>query len=187
MATLRDRLGHFLPQQAEAEAEVTDDAKDDAGDLVPLDAFSITAEIVRLRDLIEELRNERKGLLALGDIDGVAAVDAAIARAELGRESLGARLGAAQAAQLAAEHGRRVEAQQALLPRLHAVHAERDRLAYELWQAVDVAAAVEVEAERIGISIGDNRSPPDAPLTRYLWQIWVRNHVTRVGLITRAA
>jgi hypothetical protein len=184
MVGLRDQVGRFLSRSAEppVEGEI---AEDDAVDLAPLDPQQLAAEIVRLRDQIEELRAERKALLAAGDIDAIADVDAAIARAEIVRESLGVRLGAAQVEQVAVEHARRVEAWRQVEPRLQAVWAERDRLAHELWIAVDQAVVVEVEAGAL-VELAD-RTFPDGPLTRYLWLRWAEGHARRIGLMPRQA
>jgi hypothetical protein len=181
MATLRDRLGHFLPQGAQAaEAEVVDVvAEAAAADLVPLDPFTLTAEIVSLRDQIEELRDERKELLTIGDIDRVAEVDAAIARAEIGRESLGARLGAAQAEQATVEHGRRRQAQQAFLPRLLAAHAERNYAAYALMGAIGHCVTLEAEAAGLDLNLGDHLTPASPPYTQYLLDRWIDAHLRK--------
>jgi hypothetical protein len=193
MATIRDRFGHFLPRQTQAgeadpgEGEV---AEDDAVDLVPENPRELTQrlgdELGLLRDHLAETHARRQDLLLDGDIAELEAVDAEIRRLELARESIGIRLDATYPAVEVFDQDHRRQAWQALRPRFEAAHAERDRLAYELWQAIDQAAAVEAEAEALGVEISD-RSPPAAPLTRYLWEQWATAHAIRLGLMPRQA
>jgi hypothetical protein len=189
MATLRDRLtGHFLPRAQAAEG--TAPTGPTVEDLQVEDDFALPATpqtFAELRAQIAGLNAQRQDLLAAGDIAAVAAADDEIRHLEIVGESLEVRRRAAEVAHAEAAQNRRVAAWQALRSRFEAARARRDKAAYELWVAVDDVVAAEAEAESLGVSLGDERTPADSVITRYMLRRWAEAHARRIGLMPQRA
>ena len=188
---IRDHLGRFLTarraQAAVVEPEAADGLEAELDPLPAADPRAFWAEAADLRGQIAALREQRQSLLAAGDIAAVAAADDEIRHLEIVGESLEVRRRAAEVAQAAAVQNRRVAAWQALRPRFEAARTRRDKAAYELWVAVDDVVAAEAEAESLGVSLGDERTPADSVFTRYMLRRWAEAHARRIGLMPQRA